>query len=87
MLKRVNLDNVDERIRKFLLDLKLEEDQYILEVGGKPLAGLVDPAQVEKMSRAKEKLFETVDKIWKRNKKVSAKKVQNDIADAVRSVR
>lgn len=87
MIKRIDLDKVDEKVRDFLLSLKLGEDQYILEVAGKPFAGLVAPAQAEKMARAKEKLFEAVDKIWKRNKDVSAKKIQKDIADAVQAVR
>lgn len=87
VLKRVNLDKVDEKIKRFIMSLKLDNDQYILETGGKPLVGLVSPAQLEKMSRAKERLFETVDKIWKKNKEVSAKQVQRDVADAVKAVR
>lgn len=87
MVKRINLDKIDEKVKEFLMSLKLGEDQYILEVEGKPFAGLVAPEQAEKMVRAKEKLFEAVDKIWKRNKDVSAKKVQKDIADAVQAVR
>ncbi len=88
MLKRINLDDkVDEKVKEFLMNLKLGEDQYILEVEGKPFAGLVTPAQAEKIARAKEKLFEAVDKIWKQNKGISAKQVQKDIAAAVQAVR
>jgi hypothetical protein len=78
---------IDEKVKEFLMSLKLGEDQYILEIEGKPFAGLVAPAQAEKMVRAKENLFKAIDKIWKRNKDVSAKKMQKDIADAVQAVR
>ncbi len=87
MIKRINLDKIDEKVKEFLMSLKLGEDQYILEIEGKPFAGLVAPAQAEKMVRAKERLFETVDNIWKLNKDVSAKKMQKDIVDAVQAVR
>jgi hypothetical protein len=87
MVKRINLDKIDEKVKEFLMSLKLGEDQYILELGGKPFAGLVAPEQAEKMVRAKDKLFEAVDKMWKLNKHISAKKVQKDIADAVKAVR
>jgi len=43
--------------------------------------------KIDDMVRAKVNLFKVVDRIWKQNKDVSAKKIQKDITDAVRAVR
>ena len=87
MFKIVNLDKEDEKVKEFLLRLKLDDDQYILEIEGKPLAGVVAPAQLEQTVRAKEQLFETIDNIWKRNREVSEEQVEQDVAEAVQSIR
>lgn len=87
MLKRVDLDKVDKKVKEFLKGLNVEKDQYILEMEGKPVAGLVAPSQLEKMARAKERLFETIEKIWDQNREVSAEQVERDVAEAVRMAR
>ncbi|MFQ5962668.1 MAG: hypothetical protein ACE5KZ_00105 [Candidatus Scalinduaceae bacterium] len=87
MVKRVNLDSVDEKIRKFLKKLKVEEDQYILEISGKPLIGVVPPWQVGNVNQKKADLLSLLKDVWAKTSDIPEEKVEKEVEDAVKAVR
>lgn len=87
MVKRVSLDNVDEKIRKFLKQFEVKEDQYILEVAGKPLIGVVPPWQVGDVNRKKEDLISMLKDVWNRTSDIPEEKIEKEVEDAVKAVR
>jgi len=64
------------------------KESVIVEKQGRPFAVVVNPEQYEKFKQiAKERFFETVDKIQAKNKNVSPKKVLKDVTRVVEEVR
>ncbi|MDP3733499.1 MAG: type II toxin-antitoxin system Phd/YefM family antitoxin [Candidatus Daviesbacteria bacterium] len=64
------------------------KESVIVEKQGRPFAVVVNPEQYEKFKQiAKERFFETVDKIQAKNKNVSPKKVLTDVTRVVEEVR
>ena len=41
MAKRLKIDDVSAQVKDFLRQLELEKGEYVLEVAGKPLVGIV----------------------------------------------
>ena len=87
MVKRVSLDNVDENIKKFLKQFEVKEDQYILEVAGKPLIGVVPSWQVGDVNRKKEDLISMLKDVWNRTSDIPEEKIEKEVEDAVKAVR
>lgn len=87
MLKRISLDNVDENIREFLRQLKLEEDQYILEMEGKPLMGVVPVWQVEDIKLRKQELLDMLKEIWAKTREIPEATIEEEVTQAVKAVR
>lgn len=54
MLKRINIDEVDERIREFLRNLDVKKNRYLLETSGKPFIALVSPEELEEAAALRE---------------------------------
>lgn len=87
MVRKVNLDTVDEKIRNFLKKLKVEEDQYILETEGRPLLGVVAPWQVGEAREKKEKLLTMLREVWAKTTDIPQEKIEREVDEAVRAVR
>jgi hypothetical protein len=61
MAKRLSIDDSSAQVKDFLGQLDLEEGEYVLEMGGKPLVGVVPPWQVEKLSQRREEILALLD--------------------------
>lgn len=87
MIRRVSLDKADEKIRYFFKKFKPEKEQYILEMGGKPLIGLVPPWQVTEIKQKKDELLSMLREVWTRTRTISGKRIDKGTKEAVRAVR
>jgi len=87
MVKRVSLDRVDEKVREFLKKLKTEKYQYILEMRGKPLIGIVPPWQVTEIKQRKGELLSMLKGVWSKTGDISGKRIEKEVEDAVRAAR
>jgi hypothetical protein len=87
MIKRVSLDKVDEKIRYFFKKLRTEKDQYILEIGGEPLIGVVPPWQVTEIKQRKDELLSMLKEVWSKTGAISGKRIEKEVEEAVRAAR
>jgi len=87
MAKRVPIDNTSSQVKDFLKRLDPEKGEYILEMAGKPLVGVVPAWQVEKLSQKRAEVLALLDQSWKRNRAVDEDEVGLAISDAIKEVR
>lgn len=87
MAKRLPIDNTPPQVREFLKQLDLEKGEYVLEVGGKPVAGIVSPRQVEQITQRREEILALLRKSWERNRNVPEEEVNQAVIEAIQEVR
>lgn len=87
MTKQVNADEASEPVKTFLRQLNVEEDNYIVELDGEPLLGIVPPWQVEQLQRDKEEVLKLLQKSWARTRDVPEEVIEQEVSEAVRRVR
>ena len=87
MVKRLSLDDASPDVKSFLNELRAERGEYVLEMGGKPVVGVVPPWQVEKLSREREEILTLLRQSWERNRTVPEEEVEQTVAEVIREVR
>jgi hypothetical protein len=70
-------------VKDFLRQLDVEKGEYVLELGGKPLVGVVPPWQVEKLSLKREEVLTLLDQSWKRNRTVPDSEITQAVSEAI----
>ena len=83
-VKRIQADEV---LSRFLGTLDLAQDQYLIEAGGKPIAGLVPPWELESPDESRQALLRMLEEVWARTRDVPEGVVERDVEDAVQAVR
>lgn len=87
MIKRVSLDKADEKIKYFFKKLKPEKERYILEMGGKPLIGIVPAWQVTEIKEKKDELLSLLKEVWSKTQEISEKRIEKEVKEAVKAAR
>ena len=87
MAKRLKIDDTSAQVKDFLRQLDVEKGEYVLEVAGKPLVGVVPPWQVEKLSRSREEVLAFLDQSWEQNREVGDLEVKQAVKEAIEEVR
>jgi|GEM_PF-2760415 len=87
MAKRLPIDNTPPQVREFLKQLDLEKGEYVLEIAGKPVAGIVSPHQVEQITRRREDILALLRQSWERNRTVPEEEVNQAVIEAIQEVR
>jgi hypothetical protein len=87
MAKRLPIDNIPPQVREFLKQLDVEKGEYVLEIGGKPVAGVVSPRQVEQIAQRREEILALLRQSWERNRAVPEEEVNQAVTEAIREVR
>jgi hypothetical protein len=88
-VKHISLDREDERIQQFLCSLPLDPEGSVLELHGQPVLRVLPPAsrttaeQDDLVQRARE----LIDRARQRNRGVSAREIEREVAQAVDQVR
>ena len=85
MAKRLNVDNAPPQVKDFLK--QLQEGEYVLEMAGQPVVGIVPPWQVKKLSQEREEILLLLRQSWERNRTLSEEEVEQVVAEAVQEVR
>jgi hypothetical protein len=86
MIKRVSLDKVDEK-KYFFKKLRTEKDQYILEIGGKPLIRVVPPWQVTEIKQRNDELLSMLKEVWSKTRTIPGKRIEKEGGEVVRAAR
>lgn len=87
MAKRVPIDDASAQVKDFLKRLDPENGEYVLEMAGKPLVGVVPAWQVEKLSQKRAEVLTLLEQSWKRNRAVDEDEVGQPVSDAIKEVR
>jgi hypothetical protein len=87
MAKRLQIDDKPSQVKEFLKQLDVEKGEYVLEITGKPVAGIVPPWQVEQISHNREEILALLRQTWKRNREVPEKEVRQAVREAIQEVR
>lgn len=87
MAKRLKIDDASVQVKDFLRQLDVEKGEYVLEVAGKPLVGVVPPWQVEKLSQRREEILVLLEQSWEQNRTVGDAEVKQAVKEAIEEVR
>ena len=87
MIKHLRVDDASPQVKDFLRQLDVEKDEYILEMRGKPVAGVVPPWQVKKLSQRREEILALLRQSWERNRTVPEEEVDRVVTEAIQEVR
>jgi sulfur carrier protein ThiS len=87
MAKRLQIDDTPSQVKEFLKQLDVENEEYVLEIAGKPVAGIVPPWQVEQISQRREEILSLLRQSWERNRAVQEAEVKQTVTEAIREVR
>jgi hypothetical protein len=83
-VKRIRADEVLSRL---LGTLDLAQDQYLIEAGGKAIAGLVPPWELETPDESRQALLGMLEEVWARTQGVPEGVVERDVREAAHAVR
>jgi len=83
-VKRIQADEI---LSLFLGTLDLAQDQYLIEAGGKVVAGLVPPWELETPDESRQALLGMLEDVWARTRDVPEVVVEQDLHDAAKAVR
>jgi len=87
MAKRVPIDDTSAQVKDFLKRLDPENGEYVLEMAGKPLVGVVPAWQVEKLSQKRAEVLALLEQSWKRNRAVDEDEVRQAVGEAIKEIR
>jgi len=87
MAKRLQIDNTPLQVRDFLKKLDIEKGEYVLEMEGKPIVGIVSPWLVEQLSQQREEILALLRQSWKRNREVSEEESKQVVSETIQHVR
>jgi hypothetical protein len=87
MAKRLKIDDASAQVKDFLRQLDVEKGEYVLEMAGKPLVGVVPPWQVETLSQRREEILALLDQSWERSRTVGEAEVEQAVKEAIKEVR
>jgi hypothetical protein len=87
MAKRLKIDDTSAQVKDFLRQLDVEKGEYVLEVEGKPLVGVVSPWQVEKLSQRGEEVVALLQQSWQQNRTVAQAEIKQAVKEAIEEVR
>lgn len=83
-VKRIQADEV---LSRFLGTLNLGQEQYLIEAGGKAIAGLVPPWDLESPDESRQALLRMLEEVWARTRDIPEGVVERDVEEAVQAVR
>ncbi len=69
MAKHLNVDNASPQVKDFLK--QLQDGEYVLEMAGQPVVGIVPPWQVDKLSQERQEVLLLLRQSRERNRALS----------------
>jgi hypothetical protein len=88
-MKRVNLDNADAAVRKFLKSIAMGKDGVELELNGQVIGKLLPPftfSDAEKKALLEQR-WQVIRQAQKRNRGVPGRVIEREVREAVEEVR
>jgi prevent-host-death family protein len=87
VIKKITAMKARKNLGEVLEEVYYKGDQYVIERAGKPMAAIVPLAQLEAWQAQRDQFFTTIDAVRKQNRKVSAKRIKEEVTEAVEKAR
>lgn len=87
MAKRLQVDDTPAPVKEFLRQLDVEKGEYVLEMAGRPMLGVVSPWQVEQLTQRREEILALLRQSWERNRTVREEEVKQVVSETIQEVR
>ncbi len=87
MVKRINALDARKKLGQLLEEVYYRDDQYVIERAGRPMAAVVPVWQLEERQQRRERLFDMVEEVWQRTKRVRPEVIEREVEKAVEVVR
>ena len=87
VIKKINALKARQQLGELLEGVYYKGDQYIIERAGKPMAAVVPLWQLEEWQQRRAEFFAKVEALWEKNKDVAPEVIEQEIEEAVRTVR
>lgn len=87
VVKKITALKARQRLGELLEEVYYKGDQYIIERAGKPMAAVVPIWQLEAWQQRRAQFFAGVEELWEKNKEVKPEVIEQEVEEAVQSVR
>jgi len=87
LLKTINALKARRNLGQLLEEVFYNKDQFVIERAGKAMAVVISPTEFEAYKRQQELDMRIFDEIRSKNKRVTVKELEEDIQEAIESVR
>jgi prevent-host-death family protein len=87
MVKKVNAIKARHNLGQLLEEVYYRGDQYVIERAGRAMAAVVPLWQLEEWQTRRERFFEAIEGVWRKNRATSARTLQHDVDAAIENVR
>ncbi len=87
MAKKITALKARQHLGQLLEEVCYQDEQYVIERAGKPMAAVVPVWQLEERTKRREQFFATIDDIRQKNKRVKPQIIEREVAEAVKAVR
>ena len=87
MKRKVSALEARRRLGELLESVYYRGDEVVIERAGKVMAVIVPADRYEAVERARERIFELVEKNWEQNKDVPYETIEQEVGRAVAEVR
>lgn len=87
MKRTVSAVEARKRLGELLEGVFYRGDEVVIERAGKTMAVVIPAERYEAMEQSRERVFQSIEKIWEQNKDVPPEEIERDIDLAVKEVR
>jgi len=87
LLKTINALKARRSLGQLLEGVFYNKDQFVIERAGKAMAVVISPTEFEAYKRQRERDMRIFDELRSKNKRVKVKELEEDIQEAIESVR
>jgi len=87
MVKTVTAIKARQNLGRLLEEVYYKGGQYVIERAGRPMAAVVPVWQVQEWQKRRDRFFEQIDAVWRKQDNVKPEVLDREVETAVRAVR
>ena len=87
MTKRISAMDLRKRLAQVMNEVSLQDDEYVIEKDGKPMAAIVPIWKLKQIEERKEAFWKKVEEFREEGKKVRKKEIESAINEAVKAAK
>lgn len=87
MTRRMSAKQARDRFAEVLGQVHYGKNTIIVEKQGKPMVAVIDMELYDRMTKAWDRPFDVLDRIWAKNRARDTDQIQKDVAEAIAEVR